>query len=141
MFRYFSLAFILSMSLLCPSFAKADPLVASYYGRHFNGRTMACGGIFHANDPSIVASKTLACGTTLWLTNPATRKVARATVQDRGPYVRGRDLDASQALARTLGYEQQGVAKLEVSYTDPSAIETVPAESWTPSDDMNIPVS
>lgn len=138
MYKYFSLAFILTMSLLCPSFAKADPATASWYGRHFDGRMMACGKRFHASDETIVASKTLPCGTTIWLTNPANGKVASATVQDRGPYVKGRDFDASQALARALGYERQGVAKLEVSYSDPAAIA---ASEWTPADDLNIPIS
>jgi rare lipoprotein A len=105
---------------------------------------MACGKRFHASDATIVASKSLACGTTVWLTNPATGKVVPATVQDRGPFVKGRDLDASRALARALGYERQGTATLDVSYTAPSTLptpETIPADGWTNANDMNLPTS
>jgi rare lipoprotein A (peptidoglycan hydrolase) len=52
-------------------------------------------------------------------------------VKDRGPYVRGRGIDLSQAAAERLGFRREGVARVEVTRLDTtaSAIEPAP-ERW-----------
>jgi rare lipoprotein A len=69
--------------------------VASWYN---DGGNTACG--FHAGDG--VANRTLPCGTKV-VFRYGGRTVA-ATVDDRGPYVGGRDWDLNQNTAAALGF-------------------------------------
>lgn len=82
----------------------------SWYGPGFYGHRFACAG--HPGLPSTygqsvrgVAHKTLPCGTriVLCLLRPSgTRRCVIVQVIDRGPYVAGRDLDATARTARDL---------------------------------------
>jgi rare lipoprotein A len=69
------------------------PAVASWY---FDGGSTACG--FHARYG--IASRTLPCGAHVTLAYGG-RAVA-ATVDDRGPYVYGREYDLNQTTAAAL---------------------------------------
>lgn len=86
---------------------------ASYYGPEFAGRTMANGRRFDPRSNS-VAHRTLPLGTTVLVTNLGNGRAATATVEDRGPFVRGRIIDLSPRLAEHLGMKQEGVAPVEV---------------------------
>ncbi len=86
---------------------------ASYYARHFDGRTMADGNRFKPS-ADIAASKTLPIGTTAKVTDVTTGKSAIVTVQDRGPHVRGRILDVSPSVAKKLDMTHQGVDSVVV---------------------------
>ena len=91
-------------------------MMASHYGGpgdNFNGKQMASGEIFDANNPELAAHKDLPFGTKVKLTNPQNGKSQVVIVKDRGPFVRHRDLDISFAAARKLGIADQGVAKLQ----------------------------
>lgn len=62
------------------------------------------------------ASKTLPLGTTAKVTNLETGQSAVVTIQDRGPYVKGRIVDLSPATAQKIGIEREdGVATVEVA--------------------------
>jgi rare lipoprotein A len=62
------------------------------------------------------ASLTLPLGTTAKVTNVETGLSAVVTIQDRGPYVKGRIIDLSPATARKIGLaRKQGLAKVEVA--------------------------
>jgi hypothetical protein len=71
------------------------PSVASWYN---DGGTTGCG--FHAYYG--VANRTLPCGTRVRLMNGG--RTVTATVDDRGPYVGGRDWDLNQNTAAALGF-------------------------------------
>lgn len=86
---------------------------ASYYGPEFTGRRMANGRRFDPGSTS-VAHKTLPFGTTVLVTNLENGRSAVATVEDRGPFIRGRIIDLSPRLAAHLGMLRQGVAPVEV---------------------------
>lgn len=88
-------------------------MVASWYGEGLDGRRTANGESF---DPEAFtcAHRELPFGTVLRLRNPDTGASVDVTVTDRGPFVRGRDLDVSRAAARRLGFASAGVADLEV---------------------------
>lgn len=73
---------------------------------------MAGGENFDMNDATIVAHKSLPFGTRLRITNPKTNVTIEAVVKDRGPYVKGRDIDLSRAAAKTLGFLYAGTAEL-----------------------------
>lgn len=111
--------------LLCaiPAHAKSPKrkVVASWYGKRFEGRKMANHHIFHSSDPTIAASRTLPLGTRIKLENPRNGRKLTVTVKDRGPYVKGRDLDLSRAAARKLGFVKQGLAVLVITAIFPSS--------------------
>lgn len=88
-------------------------VVASWYGAKHHGKTMANGRPFDMYADT-VAHRTLPLGTKLRLTNPANGHTATVKVTDRGPYIRGRNLDVSYGVARKLGMVEQGVAKLRM---------------------------
>ena len=54
------------------------------------------------------AHRSLPFGTRLRVTNRHNGKVVTVTINDRGPFVRGRVLDLSRAAARRLGFVQSG---------------------------------
>lgn len=87
-------------------------LTASWYGPGFHGRNMANGKRFDMRDPTIVAHRSLPLGTRIEVTNPENGRRAELVVQDRGPYIRGRELDVSYAAAERLGFARNGLARL-----------------------------
>jgi len=88
---------------------------ASVYSHRFAGKKMADGTRMDPHDDN-AASKTLPLGTEAKVTNLKTGKSATVTIQDRGPYVKGRIVDLSPATADKIGITpQEGVAKVEVA--------------------------
>ena len=74
--------------------------VASWYGPGFHGRRASSGAIFDERDFTI-AHKTLAHGTLLLITFGDRQAVVM--VNDRGPFIEGREFDLSRATAEYLG--------------------------------------
>jgi len=95
-------------------------VVCSWYGNEFNGRPTASGQIFNQDDLTC-ASRTLPFGTRLALSRGARRIIV--VVNDRGPFVSGRDLDLSRAAARALGFS--GVERVDAVYVKPSTKVTM----------------
>jgi rare lipoprotein A len=86
---------------------------ASWYGPHFHGRETANGEIY--NQMAFTAAhKHMKFGTLLKITNPRNDKSVIVRINDRGPYVRGRQLDLSKAAALQLGMMKRGVIKVRV---------------------------
>lgn len=69
--------------------------VASYYHDKFHNRKTASGVRFD-NNKLTAAHKKFAFGTKLKITNPNNKKSVVVTVNDRGPYVKGREIDLSK---------------------------------------------
>jgi rare lipoprotein A len=86
---------------------------ASYYARHFNGRKTASGERLNPNQLT-AASKTLPLGTRVQVTNLENGRIVHVTINDRGPYVRGRVIDLTPRAAEALDMSQQGTARVEV---------------------------
>ena len=87
---------------------------ASVYARRFAGRKMADGVRMDPHDDN-AASKTLPLGTEAKVTNLETGKSTTVTIEDRGPYVKGRIVDLSPATADKIGITpKEGIAKVEV---------------------------
>ena len=92
---------------------------ASFYAKKFAGKKMADGNKMDPHDDN-AASKTLPLGTKAKVTNLETGQSANVTIQDRGPYVKGRIVDLSPSTAKKIGIdEDKGVAKVKV---DPIAV-------------------
>jgi rare lipoprotein A len=53
-------------------------------------------------------------GTKLRVTNPENNKSVVVTVNDRGPFVRGRDIDLSYAAAKKIGIIRKGVGRVKI---------------------------
>jgi len=64
------------------------------------------------------AHKHLPFGTRLEVTYLKTGATAQVTITDRGPFIRGRDLDLSLGAARKIGMEADGVGKVRVRFLD-----------------------
>ncbi len=86
---------------------------ASWYGPRFHGKLTANGEIFDQS-AFTAASKTLRFGTLLKITNPRNDKSVIVRINDRGPYVTGRQLDLSKAAAQSLGMVKRGVIRVKV---------------------------
>ena len=67
----------------------------SYYSDKLNGRKTASGEIFD-NTLHTAAHKTLKFGTQLKVTNKSNGKSVIVVVNDRGPFVKGRELDLTK---------------------------------------------
>ena len=89
---------------------------ASYYGHNdgFHGKKSANGEIFDKNAMT-AAHKTLPFGTVLKVTCPKTGKSVNVRINDRGPYIAGRDIDLSYGAAVKLGLIKHGVGKVRVT--------------------------
>jgi len=86
---------------------------ASWYGPKFHGRITANGELFDQMALT-AAHKKLKFGTLLRITNPKNDKSVVVRINDRGPYISGRQLDLSKAAALELGMIEKGVLKLKV---------------------------
>ncbi len=93
----------------------AQSMTASWYGEKFHGRPTASGERYDMHGLT-AAHKTLKFGTMLKVTNPDTEKSVVVTVNDRGPFIRGRDLDLSYGAAKEIGLVEKGVGKIRVEY-------------------------
>ena len=100
--------------------AMAGIVRASWYGPRFERHLMANGERFSSADPTIAAHRTLPFGTYLRVTNLANGRTAMLVVKDRGPFVKGRKLDVSEAAAVLLDFKRQGTALLDIEIVYPS---------------------
>lgn len=86
---------------------------ASWYGSGFQGKKMANGKRFDLRKIS-VAHRSLPLGTKVRIMNLRNRKSIVAFVSDRGPYIRGREMDLSYAAAKKLGAVRDGVIPVKI---------------------------
>lgn len=96
-----------------PKPATSDTGVCSYYSRIHDGHITAGGKKFDSNALT-AAHRTYPMGTRLKLTNTANNKTVQVVVNDRGPFVKGRDISVTRRAARTLGLLRQGIATLRI---------------------------
>jgi rare lipoprotein A len=84
---------------------------ASFYS-YSKGKT-ASGATFDRNAMT-AAHRSLPFGTSVRVTDLASRKSVVVRIVDRGPWIHGRVLDLSLGAARTLGITDRGVAQVRV---------------------------
>jgi len=87
--------------------------IASYYASFFDGRLTANGELF-SNQELTCAHKTLPFGTLLKVTRMDINKSIIVRVNDRGPFVKGREVDLSQRAANELEMFDVGVCKVQI---------------------------
>jgi rare lipoprotein A (peptidoglycan hydrolase) len=86
---------------------------ASFYGPGFQGKKTATGEKFDQNNRT-AAHPTLPLGTQATVTNLETGQSVDVKINDRGPYVKGRDIDLSKGAAKELGMTKDGVAPVKI---------------------------
>ena len=86
---------------------------ASWYGPKFHGKMTANGEVYDQMALT-AAHKSLSFGTLLKITNPKNGRSVIIRINDRGPYIEGRDLDLSKGAAIELGILRRGVARLKI---------------------------
>jgi len=87
--------------------------VTSWYGPRFHGRLTANGEIYDMYAPT-AAHITLPLGSLIRVTNPSNGQSKVFRINDRGPYIEGRELDLSYQGARELGLVDKGVARVHI---------------------------
>jgi rare lipoprotein A len=101
----------------------ADPLppdskplptgLASWYGGKFQGRQTASGEIFDTRQFT-AAHRTLPFGTLVKVVNLDNGKTTTVRINDRGPFVKDRIIDLSQAAAVEINMMKTGVARVSL---------------------------
>lgn len=112
---------------LAPGHGASQTGIASWYGPGFQGRTTASGAIYDQHELT-AAHQTLPLGTRIMVSNLSNGKSTEVTINDRGPFAKGRILDLSHAAAKTLGMIGPGTipVRLEVIDSGPVKISTIP---------------
>jgi len=85
----------------------------SWYGEGFDGQPTATGEKYDMYGET-AAHPTLPLGSIVRVVNPRNHRSQIVRINDRGPYVEGRELDVSYEVARRLGFDQRGVAKVRL---------------------------
>jgi rare lipoprotein A (peptidoglycan hydrolase) len=87
--------------------------ISSWYGADFDGLPTANGETYDMN-AATAAHPTLPLGSVVRVINLRNHRSAIVRINDRGPYVEGRDLDVSYGVARRLGFAQRGLSRVRV---------------------------
>jgi len=85
----------------------------SWYGEDFDGQPTANGETYDMYGET-AAHPTLPLGSIVRVVNTRNQRSQIVRINDRGPYVEGRELDVSYEVARRLGFDQSGLAKVRL---------------------------
>lgn len=97
---------------------------ASYYHDMFNGRKTASGEIF-SNKELTAAHKTLPFGSQVRVTNILNNESVIVTINDRGPFVKGRSIDLSKVAFNEIKHKKGcGLLKVKLEVLPNDYIET-----------------
>lgn len=89
--------------------------IASWYGSDFHGRATANGEVFDMGALT-AAHPTLPLPSYAYVTNLENGRTVLVRINDRGPYANDRVIDLSREVAKHLGSEGQGLARVRVRY-------------------------
>jgi len=107
--------FLYPVNAYSESYPEATYAVASWYGPYFHGRQTASGEIFDMYNFTC-AHREFPFGTKLKIINISNNRSVNCLVNDRGPFIEGRDLDLSYATAKEIGMIEPGVSMVKVEY-------------------------
>ncbi len=93
--------------------------VASRYARSLDGNLTANGERYNHSAIS-AAHRSLPFGTLVRVSNTRNDQAVIVRINDRGPFVRGRQLDLSGGAARRLGFS--GLARIQYEIVDPATL-------------------
>ena len=95
--------------------------VASYYAASLHGNRTANGERYN-HGALTAAHRSLPFGTLLRVTSAHNGRRVLVRVNDRGPFIRGRQLDLSGAAADRLSMRQRGTHRVRFEVVDPAAL-------------------
>lgn len=95
---------------------------ASWYGAAFHGRQTANGEIFDSRSIT-AAHTTMPLPSYARVTNLKNGRSIVVRVNDRGPFHGSRVIDVSQRTAEILGFRQDGIGQVKVSYVGPARLD------------------
>ncbi len=104
---------------------------ASSYGQDFHGRKTSNGEIFDMNAMT-AAHKTLPLGVFVKVRHKRSGNEVVVRINDRGPFVKDRIIDLSEAAAKQLGMLQEGVAPVRVTALGYKGDGSTGAQSYRP---------
>ncbi len=91
--------------------------IASYYGTKYHGRQTANGEIFDMTALTAAHPK-LKFGTKVKVTHLANNRSVVVRINDRGPFIKGRVIDLSQAAAEELQMIRAGLADVKIEIVE-----------------------
>ena len=113
-FSTFTILGVLSSLMLSNLVAEPGHVgVASWYGPGFHGRKTANGEVYNMNELT-AAHRTLPLGTVVKVRNFDNGKSVVVRINDRGPYIKGREIDLSYRAAHELGMVKKGKERVEI---------------------------
>ncbi len=95
---------------------------ASWYGDKFHGRKTSSGETYDMYTMT-AAHRTAPFGTNVRVTNMENGKQTVVSVNDRGPFVRGRIIDLSKKAAQEIDMIGTGTAKVKLEFMDRRPIQ------------------
>jgi rare lipoprotein A len=87
--------------------------MTSWYGEDFDGQPTANGETYNMYGET-AAHPTLPLGSIVRVVNPKNHRSQVVRINDRGPYIQGRELDVSYQVARQLGFDHRGTAQVRL---------------------------
>ena len=101
--------------------------IASWYGSRYHGRKTASGEIYDMHKMT-AAHPVLPIPSYVRVTRLATRDSVVVRINDRGPFLQGREIDLSYVAAAKLGIVQTGTGEVEVEVLMPGQQPVPPAD-------------
>jgi len=100
--------------------------IASWYGPGFHGYPTASGAIYDQYELT-AAHQTLPLGSQVIVTNLENGRSLEVSVNDRGPFIKGRIIDLSYAAANALGMVEPGTipVRIELVESEPHRVRTI----------------
>ena len=87
--------------------------LASWYGHPYHGNRTASGEIYNMHSMT-AAHRSLPFGTKVRVCNASNKRCVNVRINDRGPFVHGRDSDLSRAAAEVIGLRSAGVGQVTI---------------------------
>lgn len=87
--------------------------LTGWYGEPFDGQLTATGEIYDMYAVT-AAHPTLPLGSIVRVVNMRNHRSQVVRINDRGPFIEGRELDVSYEVARRLGFDERGLAKVRM---------------------------
>ncbi len=107
---------------------------ASWYGPGFHGNQTASGEVYDM-EAMTAAHRRLPFGSRVQVVNLDNGRSTQVTINDRGPFARGRIIDLSRAAARDIGMLGSGTARVRIEVLE----ERTAANRRSPRDPLAIP--
>jgi peptidoglycan lytic transglycosylase len=94
---------------------------ASWYGPGFHGNRTASGEVYDMEELT-AAHRRLPFGARVQVVNLDNGRKTQVTINDRGPFARGRIIDLSRAAAREIGMLGRGTARVRIEVIEATTV-------------------